>query len=416
MNIEIKLLKHQRAFLESKSNKVLLLAGRATGKSYVASIAAAMNMLMGKRLIVFAQTFSALQRNIFAEIVNRLDEWKVSYNYNKSSMIISVGNGICYGYSYENIESVRGLTNISVCIADEIALAPIPEEFFAAVSPVMRGPHIIPKFYALTTPRGGSAWNELFKSDKTWDIITATTFDNTFLSSESIQLMKESLTVEMQQQELYGQLLDMQVENAIIDIDKVNTVPNGSDEQYYCGIDFARYGSDSTCIVIRNGYSIVEMNKMNNVDTDEIVNTYLTLYKKYNPIMTAIDSTGGYDIGFYDRLKHTNKEIQEVNFGSASDDGICANKRAFIYFNLASALENGFAIDDNEMRQALRYTTWSLTANGKRILTPKDNIKRIIGHSPDSLDALALSFYKIKEPTYTMDRQRVHTAVNFLFR
>ena len=416
MNIEIKLLKHQRAFLESKCNKVLLLAGRATGKSYVASIAAAMNMLMGKRLIVFAQTFSALQRNIFAEIVNRLDEWKVSYNYNKSSMIISVGNGICYGYSYENIESVRGLTNISVCIADEIALAPIPEVFFAAVSPVMRGPNIIPKFYALTTPRGGSTWNELFKSDSSWDIITATTFDNTFLSSESIQLMKESLSVEMQQQELYGQLLDMQVENAIIDIDKVNTVPNGSDEQYYCGIDFARYGSDSTCIVIRNGYSIVEMNKMNNADTDEIVNTYLTLCKKYNPIMTAIDSTGGYDIGFYDRLKHTNKEIQEVNFSSASDDGICANKRSFIYFNLASALENGFAIDDNEMRQALRYTTWSLTANGKRILTPKDNIKRIIGHSPDSLDALALSFYKIKAPTYTMDRQRVHTAVNFLFR
>ena len=416
MNIEIKLLKHQRAFLESKDNKVLLLAGRATGKSYVASIAAAMNMLMGKRLIVFAQTFSSLQRNIFAEIVNRLDEWKVSYNYNKSSMIISVGNGICYGYSYENIESVRGLTNISVCIADEIALAPIPEVFFAAVSPVMRGPNIIPKFYALTTPRGGSTWNELFKYDSSWDIITATTFDNTFLSSESIQLMKESLTVEMQQQELYGQLLDMQVENAIIDIDKVNTVPNGSDEQYYCGIDFARYGSDSTCIVIRNGYSIVEMNKMNNADTDEIVNTYLTLCKKYNPIMTAIDSTGGYDIGFYDRLKHTNKEIQEVNFGSASDDGICANKRSFIYFNLATALENGFAIDDNEMRQALRYTTWSLTANGKRILTPKDNIKRIIGHSPDSLDALALSFYKIKVPTYTMDRQRVHTAVNFLFR
>ena len=194
MNIEIKLLKHQRAFLESKDNKVLLLAGRATGKSYVASIAAAMNMLMGKRLIVFAQTFSSLQRNIFAEIVNRLDEWKVSYNYNKSSMIISVGNGICYGYSYENIESVRGLTNISVCIADEIALAPNPDILFATLSPVMRGKDIKPKLFAMTTPRGGSAWNELFKSDSSWDIVTATTFDNTFLSKESIKNMEESLS------------------------------------------------------------------------------------------------------------------------------------------------------------------------------------------------------------------------------
>ena len=118
MNIEITLLPHQKSFIQSNSNKVLLLAGRATGKSYIASIVASMNLLQGKRMIVLAQTFSALQRNIFQEIVNRLNEWNIEYNYNRSSMFIQIGKGICYGYSYENIESLRGLTDISVCIAD----------------------------------------------------------------------------------------------------------------------------------------------------------------------------------------------------------------------------------------------------------------------------------------------------------
>ena len=420
MNIEITLLPHQKSFIQSNSNKVLLLAGRATGKSYVASIVAAMNLLQGKRMIVLAQTFSSLQRNIFAEIVNRLDEWNIEYNYNRSSMIISVGNGICYGYSYENIESVRGLTDISVCIADEIALAPIPEVFFSAVSPVMRGKDIKPKMYAMTTPRGGSAWNELFKTDKSWDIVTATTFDNTFLSKESIQNMEESLSDDMKRQELYGDLLDMQVENAIVDVDRISSEPNGTDDVFYCGIDFARYGNDETVILVRNGYCISEVVRLKDADTDEIVNRYLNLYSKYKPISTALDSTGGWNIGFYDRLKNSHPELVEVNFGAASPNNIYLNNRAYIYGRLAEALKNGFCInldkDGQEIRRALKYTTWTLTNNGKRQLIAKDKIKDIIGHSPDTTDALALSFYKNTTIIYTMDREKAKNTVNFLFR
>ena len=420
MNIEIALLPHQKSFIQSNSNKVLLLAGRATGKSYVASIVAAMNLLQGKRMIVLAQTFSALQRNIFQEIVNRLNEWHIEYNYNRSSMFIQIGKGICYGYSYENIESLRGLTDISVCIADEIALANDPESLFSALAPVMRGKDIKPKMYAMTTPRGGSPWNELFKTDKSWDIVTATTFDNTFLSKESIENMEASLSDDMKRQELYGDLLDMQVENAIVDVDRISSEPNGTDDVFYCGIDFARYGNDETVILVRNGYSIAEVVRLKDADTEDIVNRYLNLYSKYKPISTALDATGGYDIGFYDRLKNTHPELIEVNFGAASPDNICLNNRSFIYNRLAEALKNGFCIkldkDGQEIRRALKYTTWTLTNNGKRQLIAKDKIKDIIGHSPDTTDALALSFYKNTTISYTMDREKAKNSINFLFR
>ena len=420
MNIEITLLPHQKSFIQSNSNKVLLLAGRATGKSYVASIVAAMNLLQGKRMIVLAQTFSALQRNIFQEIVNRLDEWNIEYNYNRSSMFIQIGKGICYGYSYENIESLRGLTDISVCIADEIALANDPESLFSALAPVMRGKDIKPKMYAMTTPRGGSAWNELFKTDKSWDIVTATTFDNTFLSKESIQNMEESLSEDMQRQELYGDLLDMQVENAIVDVDRISSEPNGTDDVFYCGIDFARYGNDDTVMLVRNGYYIAEIVRLKDADTEELVSRYLNLYSKYKPVSTALDSTGGYDIGFYDRLKNTHHELIEVNFQGSSPDNICYNNRSFIYNRLAEALKNGFCIkvdkDGQDIRRALKYTTWMLSRDGRRQLIPKDKIKNIIGHSPDTTDALALSFYKNTTISYTMDREKAKNSINFLFR
>ena len=420
MNIEITLLPHQKSFIQSNSNKVLLLAGRATGKSYVASIVAAMNLLQGKRMIVLAQTFSALQRNIFQEIVNRLDEWNIEYNYNRSSMFIEIGKGICYGYSYENIESLRGLTDISVCIADEIALANDPESLFSALAPVMRGKDIKPKMYAMTTPRGGSPWNELFKTDKSWDIVTATTFDNTFLSKESIQNMEESLSEDMKRQELYGDLLDMQVENAIVDVDRISSEPNGTDDVFYCGIDFARYGNDETVMLVRNGYSIAEIVRLKDADTEELVSRYLNLYSKYKPISTALDATGGWNIGFYDRLKNTHPELIEVNFQGSSPDNICLNNRSFIYNRLAEALKNGFCIkvdkDGQEIRRALKYTTWSLSSSGKRQLIAKDKIKNIIGHSPDTTDALALSFYKNTTVSYVMDRDKAKNTINFLFR
>ena len=416
MNIEITLLPHQKSFIQSNSNKVLLLAGRATGKSYVASIVAAMNLLQGKRMIVLAQTFSALQRNIFQEIVNRLDEWNIEYNYNRSSMIIACCKGVVYGYSYENLDAIRGLTDISIAICDEIAYAPRPDIFLATLAPVLRGKNIIPKIYAMTTPRGGSEWNELFKNDKSWDIISATTFDNTFLSKESLDLMTNTLSEDMKQQELYGQLLDYKVENSIVDIDNVKLDTDLYDETYYYGLDFARYGIDKTVIVIRNSYKIIHIEEMSKADTDTIVETYLRLYQRFRPTMTALDATGGYDIGFYDRLKHSHPELKEVNFGAASPNNIYLNNRAYIYGRLADACEKGFAIKDTEIRRALKYTTWTLTNSGKRQLIPKEKIKEIIGHSPDTTDALALTFYDSDIETYKMDRQKAKNTINFLFR
>jgi hypothetical protein len=83
-----------------------------------------------------------------------------------------------------------------------------------------------------------------------------------------------------------------------------------------------------------------------------------------------------------------------------------------MYTNLVKAIDEGFYIDDETIRDELFATSYVITNNGKKAIVPKENIKEILGHSPDATDALALTFYE----TNIIDRNREQYLMNTLFR
>jgi hypothetical protein len=67
-----------------------------------------------------------------------------------------------------------------------------------------------------------------------------------------------------------------------------------------------------------------------------------------------------------------------------------------MYNNLANAVKDGFFVNTikyKEIFDALKVTSYIINSQGKKALVPKEEIKAIIGQSPDALDSLALSFY-----------------------
>lgn len=421
MDIKISLLPKQKLFVSSSKPNTLFLAGRGSGKSYAESILAATNVCKGNKVLVLAQNYRSLSLNLFQEIENRLKEWNVSYDYNHSNMTITVQNGSIYGFSYENIDSLRGLTNISVAILDEIALAPIPDILFAALYPCLRGENIIPKIYFATTPRAGSAWNTYFKNVQNREdylIIRSTTYENTYLTEESLELMSSNLSNDMKKQEMLGELLDGAIENCIVNISDISTEKRYGNKKYSIGIDFARFGNDSTSIVLQDSLEIVDIRNLQKADTNEIVTNYLEITNIIGTVPTYLDGTGGYSSGFFDSLK-CEYDLTELNFAGKPNNENYSNIRTEIYFELAEAIRHGFYIDSNkysDILEALKATSYFINSVGKRALVPKENIKRIIGHSPDNLDALALSFYKKQVISQTNLNTRVPELMNFLFR
>lgn len=416
MNVTYKLLKHQKEFIKSQAPFTVMSCSRAAGKTFAASLLAALKLIEGKHLILWGQDFKALTENLMSETTKRLDEMKIPYQYNRGAQKITYKNGIIYGMSYQSIEQCRGFTEIEISICDEIALA--PKELLATLVFCMRGENIKPQLYAMSTPRGGSWWNLYLKEHSNeMNIIHATVFDNKFISEEQIELMKSTCASDsMLRQEMYGEVLDDVVDNCIVSINDFVSESNGSDKIFTCGIDFARTG-DNTVITVRNSYELLDQVVMQG-DTAAICSEFRRLDNIYHFANVYLDSTGGFDIGFYDEMKKTHGDVlHEINFGSKSPNPTDSNARTFMYFALADAIKNGFYIPfrfHNTVEQ-LKATSYVINNTGKRALVPKDVIKNIIGHSPDEADSLALTFMNTKFGNIT-DSKRIAELGSFLFR
>lgn len=419
-NFKVELLQHQKKLLESTAPIAGIYAGRGSGKSIAISWLVAILLLQNKKAIVFSTNFKQLALVLIPEIKARLDHLGVEYRHDKMTNSIYANKGVVHLFSYENADAVRGLTEIEYLICDEIALA--PNDLLAIAGPCCRG-KFEPKIRFASSPRAGSSWNKWIKEgmqNGTIEVFTATMMDNKFLSQASIEIQMQAITDEtLRRQEIYGEILDDVIENCIVNITDFVTQSQGIGRTYYCGLDFARMGNDSTSIVVRNEYEIVEIINLQKADTNEIASVYRRLDNTYHFKNTYLDATGGYHVGFYDMLKDQ-YNLTEVNFAGKSLDEHCNNARTYMYDSLAKAIKDGFYINTTKYKdlfEALKVTSYIVNNQGKKALVPKDEIKAIIGHSPDELDALALSFYGSNDSSYmTITPAMQQQYINMFFR
>lgn len=398
--ITYELLPHQKKFLQSTSKIVCMVCGRGAGKSFVASLKAAICLQQGLRIIVMAQNYKALSENLMNEIVNRLYEMGISFSYNKGNMSITTTNGgKLYGISYESIESCRGFTEISVAILDEIALA--PANLFSTLTFCMRGKGIEPKIYTMTTPRVMSWWNRFIKDNKNEvDIITAKTSDNIYITNEQIELMRSTVKdPEMMRQEFDGEILEGVSNLSLAKIIKnwewenTNSVPY----QVVVGIDPSGFGNDKTSICIRDnkhiyGFWYCDDGQVGNVSTT----LYLALRSIGNPKVQCVFIDAGYGKEIYDNLSNQ-YSCMKVNFGSPSKDKAYLNTRAEMYFSMCYKLSYLTFNDEtsmNKVKEEIESIEYLYSGENKIRLIPKDQIREVLGRSPDTTDSLALTFYE----------------------
>lgn len=408
--ITYKLLPHQRRLMNSQSSFTAMICGRGAGKSYISSLLAALKLIQGERIIVFAQNYRSLTENLLYEITLRLDELigHNAYHYEKGKKITLLSNssvaskrhGAIFGATYENIDAVRGFTQINSIILDEGALS--PNNILMVAGPCIRGlgknedgSDKEGKIYVATTPLAGS-WLNLYIQEHLGEInlIQAKTTDNKFISDSEYKLMESTFTNEtLKKQELDGELLNLQAENSILsDIHyKLGTEPMPESGSVSIGIDGSGYGKDKTVITfrIKNSFIQKSYDKLTGVECRNEIQLVLAKYPKWDVAEINIDMA--YGDKYYENLKDEYDNVSLINFGNRSEDERYLNKRAEMYFELINAMKNGLPITEDIERE-LMFTLFEFTQNGKIKLIPKEEIKEIIKHSPDSSDSLALTY------------------------
>ena len=161
-----------------------------------------------------------------------------------------------------------------------------------------------------------------------------------------------------------------------------------------CGMDVGG-GGDPTVWVVRDGLRIVavEQDVSAGANEDELIRLTASVCERFHVARLLVDSTG---LGHFlpSRLVKALPGVEIVgrNFGEASPDDAYANMRTWAFFRAREWFGLGVSIGDRPgMREELLAIEYRTNTNGKLALTPKDNVRAVLGRSPNEADALALS-------------------------
>ena len=174
--------------------------------------------------------------------------------------------------------------------------------------------------------------------------------------------------------------------------------------QMFLSCDPARYGDDDTMFYVRKGWKMIDRARISGMDTMAVTKIGMDLVDKYKPDYYCIDVIG-IGSGVYDRTRelYVEKELpttglMPVHVGErAEEEDKYYNVRAEIFWNLRAFIDKvGIGFDTEMLDEELTSITYGWDQKDSKIkIQSKDDIKKMLGRSPNDADAFAINFYPL---------------------
>lgn len=391
----------QKSFILDGFDDPLRIActGISSGKSYALSVWIVLQCIKkpGLRGIIIAQTYRALTLVLIREIKNRAAEFGITVKHNKSNNELEFANGsILFGFSADNPDAILGLTEIDMLCIDESAYC--NEEIYNNARDRQRGSKYKPMTRLISSPNSTERVQNWFSAlCKKYNncVVRATALDNPFTSDEFKQELKDRYVEgsNLYRQQVLGEILDVDVASQIIFRNQFPPSKTDEDKDKYFGMDASGMGADSDMYVVIDKYGMVDQEERKEANIFEKCTTVTNLYEKYHIKTGNCDLTGGYGQGTYDMVTEKGYDLGGINFAQkAIDFEKYPNARTEMYMELAKAIREGFWVNNTVKEEMIAQSAF-INNKGQIQLIPKDDVKKIIGHSPDLCDAVALAVY-----------------------
>ena len=310
--------------------------------------------------------------------------------------------------------SSLGSLEISGCFIDEAS--EITQTAFAILQSRIRYKldenNLIPKCLITCNPSKGWVFTEFWKPfsngslAKNKAFIQSLVTDNPHISKHYIQQL-EGLDQLNKKRLLFGDWNYSDEDSNLFSIDKLNDMFTNEfvkDGQRYMSVDVARFGRDKSVICIFSGWKLIKIKTWKKNTLSELADHVKKYADEYNiprsNIITDSDGVGG---AIPDFIKGTKAF---VNNAKALKDQNYKNLKTQCFYHLASIIENG-EIYIEEKDPEIRHQIISelevikqhdVDKDNKISMTPKDQIKSILGRSPDIADAIAMrSFFDLNK-------------------
>lgn len=299
----------------------------------------------------------------------------------------------------DNPDAMRGV-RLDGCVIDEVAQVK-PEVWNDIIQPALSDRKGWAVF--IGTPSGINLFSEIYYKAQAlpdWHAARYTVYDTGAIDEDEVTRLKRDMAETSFQREYLcdftaagdDQLISLS--DAEVAAQRIYTDAQVTHAPKVMGVDPARFGDDRSVIMMRQGLQCFKPLAYRGIDNMELAARVAGQIQVWQPDAVFIDSGAG--AGVIDRLRQLGLDVIEVPFGGkATDPALYVNKRAEMWFEMADWLKQGGAIpNDVALKQEMATPVYWYDASGRRVLEPKEDIKKRLqgGNSPDMADALALTF------------------------
>lgn len=233
-----------------------------------------------------------------------------------------------------------------------------------------------------------------------WCVLSWTCYETDALDPEEIESMRDEMSEAAFEREMLNNW-DVQGDDqllSIVDIREAMARSYKRNELAHApkiiGVDPARFGSDRSVIVRRQGLQVFDPIVKRGFDNMRLASLVAQEINDWKPDAVFVDSGAG--AGVIDRLRQLGHSVIEVPFGGSADkDELFNNHRTEMWWRMREWILAGGSLPDNaKLKQELATPTYSFDKKERKVLESKDDIKkRLPKHgSPDIADAVAVTF------------------------
>lgn len=408
-----------REVWETRARYKVIYGGRASSKSYDASLnAVRLSRKFTLNFLCVRQFQNSISQSVYTLIKDQIYRQNFQDEYNiTQSMITHKATGSTFKFFgiARNIDEIKSTENINICWLEEAHA--LTKEQWDVINPTIRAEHS--ELWLIFNPnnRTDFIWQRFIEHPHKDSVVKKINYnDNPHLSDTMKAVISEAREEDYDEYEhIYEGKVREGDERALFTYPDIESAMDGDTEGvdltgvFTYAADVARYGNDKGVLSKRKGYRIYWMNEYAKYSTMEYANLISNeIYKEDRVPDAVFIDTIGVGAGVMDRTEELGHNAIDANASMKADEiDTYFNKRAEMYFNLrAFVLKGGKIPNDKELKEellAIRYIYNN--SNGKIQIQPKDDIKQILGRSPDKGDSIALHFFSKVRPRDNMNSQ-----------
>jgi phage terminase large subunit len=410
-----------KVLMDDYTNEILYGGSAGSGKSWLGCVWIVTLCLKyaGIRCLIGRTVLSQLKNttlNTLFETLKGMGLTNTHFKFNGQTNILKFQNGseillkdLQFQPSDPNFDSLGGLELTAVFVDEAAQISQLaynilksrirfkilkyklPPKIFLTCNP---GQVWLKKEFYIPYKQGLLPLNRMF--------IPALPLDNPHLPQSYIEMLK-TLPDAQRRRLLEGDWDYMDEDDSLFTFDKVsNSVlylsPNPNNKKYM-SVDVARFGMDRSVVMIWVGMVLVEHFVYTKLSTVELTEEIRGLIDKHNiPMNNVVVDSDGVGGGVADNLKGC---VNFVNNSSPLHNQNFSNLKSQCYVKLSEMFkENKISLNildpsviDEITQELLAIKLKNIDKDGKVSVQSKDEMKKLLGKSPDLSDALMMRLY-----------------------